>query len=103
MCEGGSCGEGSTTWTFQPGADISHNLALVSVLYFSERPEMISHDEEPKKAKKQKEIRKDKQRMKTKLIKTTMSFLVFACALVSLVTAMAQGTSAAISLDIDFE
>ena len=32
--------------------------------------------------------------MKTRLIKTTMSFLVFACALVSLVTAMAPGTSA---------
>jgi len=32
--------------------------------------------------------------MKTKLIKTTMSSLFFACALVSLVTAMAVGTSA---------
>ena len=31
--------------------------------------------------------------MKTKLIKTTMSSLFFACALVSLVTAMALGTS----------
>jgi hypothetical protein len=31
--------------------------------------------------------------MKTKLIKTTMSFLFFACALVILATAMAQGTS----------
>jgi hypothetical protein len=28
-----------------------HNLALVSVLYFNERPEMTPHDEKPTKAK----------------------------------------------------
>jgi len=28
-----------------------HNLALVSVLYISERPEMASHDEKSEKAK----------------------------------------------------
>jgi hypothetical protein len=37
--------------------------------------------------------------MKTKLIKTTMSSLVFACALVSLATAMALGTSATARAD----
>ena len=37
--------------------------------------------------------------MKTKLIKITMSSLLFACALVSLVTAMALGTSATARAD----
>ena len=34
-----------------------HNLALVSVLYFGERPEIAPHDEESKKAKTKKEIK----------------------------------------------
>ena len=36
---------------------LGHNLALISVLYLSERPEMISHDEESRKAKTTKEIK----------------------------------------------
>jgi hypothetical protein len=42
--------------TIQRGeANFPHNLALVSVLYISERLEMTSHDEEPNKAKTTKE------------------------------------------------
>ena len=41
--------------------------------------------------------------MKTKLIKTRISSLFFACAVVTLVTQRTQGTSAPISLDIDLE
>jgi hypothetical protein len=62
--------------------------------YLSERPEMSSHGEKSKKAK----TRKETKIMKTKLIKTTMSSLSFACALVSLVTAMALGPSGVASV-----
>ena len=36
---------------------LGRNLALISVLYFSERPEMTSHGEKSKKAKTRKEIK----------------------------------------------
>jgi len=40
-----------------------HNLALVSVLYSGERPEMTSYDEEPEKAQnKQNQIKQRKKR-----------------------------------------
>ena len=61
---------------------LGHNLALVSVLYSSERPEITSHDEESKKAKTTKIKQKETITMKTKLTKTIMSSLAFACALV---------------------
>jgi len=35
---------------------LGHNLALVSVLYLSERPEITPHEEEPNKAETTKEI-----------------------------------------------
>ena len=66
------------------------NLALVSVLYIGERPEMIFSQREVTQAKQEKEITS----MKTKLIKTTIGSLLCACALVALVAAMTQGTSA---------
>jgi hypothetical protein len=34
---------------------------LISVLYSGERPDITPHDEEPKKAQKQKEIRKERK------------------------------------------
>jgi hypothetical protein len=43
---------------FNVAKPFPHNLAQVSVLYSGERPEMTSHDEEPKKAKQQKEIKR---------------------------------------------
>ena len=51
-----------------------HNLALVSVLYSSEQPEMTPHDEESKEAKQKKKITnpKRKKRMKTKLTKRSV-------------------------------
>ena len=53
---------------------------------------MTPHDGKPRKAKTKKEIRK-KTIMKTKLVKSLMGTLLFACALVSLVAAMAQSMS----------
>ena len=77
------------------------NLALVSVLYLGERPEMTSHDEEPKKAKTRKLKQKETTTMKTKLTKMIMSSLAFACALVCLAAAMAPGTSATARAEVD--
>jgi len=62
--------------------------------YTSERPQMISHDEEPKKAKTTTLKEKERTTMKTKLTKIIMSSLAFACALVCLVAVIAPGTSA---------
>ena len=55
---------------------------------------MISHDEEPKKAKTTTLKEKERTTMKTKLTKIIMSSLAFACALVCLVAVIAPGTSA---------
>ena len=54
---------------------------------------MTSHNEKSQKAKTRKQ-KKETIIMKTKLTKTIMSSLTFACALVCLVAAMALGTSA---------
>jgi hypothetical protein len=75
-------------------SDFPHNLALVSVLYFSERPEITPQDEELRKAKTRKLKQKETTTMKTKSTKMIMSSLAFACALVCLAATMAPGTSA---------
>jgi hypothetical protein len=59
----------------------------------SERPEMTPHYEESKKAKTTELKQKETTTMKTKLTKMIMSSLAFACALLSLVAAMALGAS----------
>ena len=42
---------------FEEAPTFQRNLALVSVLYIGERPEITPHDEESKKAKTRKEIK----------------------------------------------
>ena len=74
--------------------NFQRNLALISVLYSGERPEITPHDEESKKAKTRKLKQKETITMKTKLTKTIMSSLAFTCALVCLAATMAPGTSA---------
>ena len=68
------------------------NLALISVLYLGERPEMT-----PMMGIKEDQNKKTKQKetitMKTKLTKTIMSSLAVACALVCLAATMVPGTS----------
>jgi len=51
------------------------------------------HDEKPMKAKTTKTKQKETTAMKTKLVKSITSSLLFGCALISLVAAMALGTS----------
>jgi hypothetical protein len=43
---------------FEKVPTLGRNLALISVLYITERPEMISHDEHSEKAKTSKEIKR---------------------------------------------
>ena len=76
------------------GEPFRRNLALISVLYLGERPEITPHDEESKKANTTKTKQKETITMKTKLTKMIMSSLAFACALVCLAATMAPGTSA---------
>ena len=71
--------------------NFQRNLALISVLYSGERPEITPHDEESKKAKTTKLKQKETITMKTKLTKMIMSSLAVACALVCLAAAMAAG------------
>jgi len=72
---------------------LGHNLALVSVLYSGERPEITPHDEELPKAKTRKLKQKETTTMKTKLTKMIVSSLAVACALVCLTAALMLGTS----------
>jgi hypothetical protein len=65
------------------------NLALVSVLYIGERPEMIFSQREVTEAK------TERENMKTKLTKTIMSSLSFTCALGCLVAAIAVASATA--------
>jgi len=80
---------------------LGHNLALISVLYSGERPEITSHDEELRKAKTTKIRQKETITMKTKLTKMIMSSLAVACALVCLAATMVPGTPATARAEAD--
>jgi hypothetical protein len=61
--------------------------------YTSERPEMTTQWQGIKEGQNKKKKLERRMTMKTKLVKNITSYLLFACALVSLVVAMAPGTS----------
>jgi hypothetical protein len=71
--------------------NFQRNLALISVLYSGERPDITPHDEELRKAKTTKIRQKETITMKIKLTKMIMSSLAVACALVCLAAAVALG------------